>query len=464
MSQRKSVSTARKEELSPTIGERKEHVNPTWGRAQGDLTSTLWVLLILVFTPLIVFYFYISCTHFDCALVSPIMDIFVYKTKTIGEFMMLVPPLTMKAVQIGVGWLLFQMICAVFFPGPKGYGQYTPAGNVLEYKVNGFNVWIFTHILFYIGAFYLKLFSPTIIYDNWGPLLIFANIYGYCLAIFSFIKAYLFPTHPADRKFSGIAMYDLFMGIEFNPRIGPLDFKLFHNGRPGIVAWTLINISFAAAQYRNYGYVTNSMIIVNILHAVYVLDFFYNEDWYLRTIDIAHDHFGWMLAWGDSVWLPWTYTLQGFYLVTHPIDLSTSAAASILFLGFLGYFIFRSCNHQKDYFRANNGNCKIWGKPATYVDAKFGTSDGKLQSSKLLTSGWWGLSRHFNYIGDLCISLAYCLPCGFTHLLPYHYIIYMTILLVHRAHRDDTRLTEKYGNYWAEYKKQVPWVIIPYVY
>jgi hypothetical protein len=25
---------------------------------------------------------------------------------------------------------------------------------------------------------------------------------------------------------------------------------------------------------------------------------------YLRTIDIAHDHFGFYLAWGDVVWLP----------------------------------------------------------------------------------------------------------------------------------------------------------------
>lgn len=31
------------------------------------------------------------------------------------------------------------------------------------------------------------------------------------------------------------------------------------------------------------------MILVIALHAIYVLDFFANEDWYLRTIDIAHD-------------------------------------------------------------------------------------------------------------------------------------------------------------------------------
>ena len=56
------------------------------------------------------------------------------------------------------------------------------------------------------------------------------------------------------------------MGIEFNPRIGQwFDFKLFFNGRPGIIAWTLINLSYASKQMELYGYVTNSMILVNVL-------------------------------------------------------------------------------------------------------------------------------------------------------------------------------------------------------
>jgi 7-dehydrocholesterol reductase len=311
----------------------------------------------------------------------------------------------------------------------------------------------------------LKLFSPTIIFDHFGGLLIFANIYGYSLATFTFIKAYLFPTHADDRKFSGNLMYDFFMGIEFNPRIGNLDFKLFHNGRPGIVAWSLINLSFAAEQYHRYGFVTNSMIVVNILEAIYIIDFFYNEDWYLRTIDIAHDHFGWMLAWGDPVWLPFTYTLQGYFLVFHPVQNPIYMDAAFLGLGLFGYWIFRSVNHQKDFFRsAPDGKCNIWGKPAKFLEVKFVTSDGKTQTSRLLLSGWWGLSRHFNYVGDLCMSLAYCLPCGFSHLFPYYYIIYMTILLVSRSWRDDHRCSAKYGEKWEEYKKLVPWKILPYVY
>lgn len=71
-------------------------------------------------------------------------------------------------------------------------------------------------------------------------------------------------------KFTGNFFYNYMMGIEFNPRIGKwFDFKLFFNGRPGIVAWTLINLSFAAKQQELYGHVTNSMILVNVLQVTW---------------------------------------------------------------------------------------------------------------------------------------------------------------------------------------------------
>lgn len=36
------------------------------------------------------------------------------------------------------------------------------------------------------------------------------------------------------------------------------------------------------------------------------------------------------------------------------------------------------------------------------------------------------------------MALAYCLPCG-KQLGGYTYVIYLTILLAHRAYRDDTK-------------------------
>jgi len=34
------------------------------------------------------------------------------------------------------------------------------------------------------------------------------------------------------------------------------------------------------------------------------------------------------------------------------------------------------------------------------------------RGTKLIVSGWWGVSRHINYLGDWMMGLAYCLPCG----------------------------------------------------
>ena len=166
-------------------------------------------------------------------------------------------------------------------------------------------------------------------------------------------------------------MYDMFMGVEHNPRIAEwFDFKLFFNGRPGILGWTVIILSFMAKQYEQYGFVSNSIVAVLLLQGTYILDFFYHEGWYLRTIDIAHDHFGFYLAWGDTVFLPMTYTLQSLYLLYNPVQLSTPALVAVLTLGFSGYYVFRAVNNQKDVARLAQGKCNIWGQQHAYHTSK----------------------------------------------------------------------------------------------
>lgn len=39
------------------------------------------------------------------------------------------------------------------------------------------------------------------------------------------------------------------------------------------------DLSFAALQYQKFGYITNTMVVVIALHALYVVDFFVNEEW-----------------------------------------------------------------------------------------------------------------------------------------------------------------------------------------
>ena len=86
------------------------------------------------------------------------------------------------------------------------------------------------------------------------------------------------------------------------------------------------------------------------------------------------------------------------------------------------------------------------------------------RGTKLLISGFWGMSRHSNYLGDLMMGLAWCLTTGFSAILPYFYIIYFVILLVHRERRDNDHCARKYGKDWEAYTARVPWRILPFVY
>ena len=61
-------------------------------------------------------------------------------------------------------------------------------------------------------------------------------------------------------------------------------------------------------------------------------------------------------------------------------------------------------------------------------------------------------------------TLAWSLPCGFAHVLPYFYPAYFLILLVHRERRDHAHCQAKYGADWQRYCARVRWRIVPWVY
>ena len=51
---------------------------------------------------------------------------------------------------------------------------------------------------------------------------------------------------------------------------------------------------------------------------LYVLDALWHEPAILTTMDITTEGLGYMLCFGNLVWVPFTYSLQARYLVDHP--------------------------------------------------------------------------------------------------------------------------------------------------
>lgn len=456
-----------------------------WGRNTNvsHLEEITW-LLVFISTPILVLFYIQTAFYCECSSLNIISCV-------INNLNL--PPLNNACFIITV-WMLLQLGLALLpdyihlifnsYQGGIKQGTISPAGKVYSYNINGLQAWLLSIILFLILS-YFGYIKPTIIYDNWGSILIIMAILAYILSIVAYIKAYIWPNDPADRKFTSSIFYNYIMGIELNPRTFGIDWKLFFNGRPGIIGWTIINLSFTATQHYEHGYVTNSMWLVNFLQFLYVGYFFYRESWYLKTLDISLDHFGWMFAFGDLVWLPAMYTLQALYLVKYPIELSPIYFLFVLILGMVGFHIFAESNNQKDKFKkyiikssdgklqlkqttdgANNNlyyknDVYIWGEPIKFITCYYYTGDGVRYTSKLLISGWWGLARHINYTGDVIFSLAYSLACGYDNFFPYFYVIYLTFLLILRTVRDESKCSKKYGKYWKKYCDHVPYRFIP---
>ncbi|KAL9027953.1 MAG: hypothetical protein Q9196_003604 [Gyalolechia fulgens] len=347
----------------------------------------------------------------------------------------------------------------------------------------------------------------TFIWDNYVQLITVNLGIAFSLACFAYYRSFsVKPGNMHKRELAvgghtGNLIYDWFIGRELNPRIeipviGTIDIKAFCELRPGMLGWVLLDLAFVAHQYKQYGFVSDSILLITLFQSLYVFDALWMEPAVLSTMDITKDGFGFMLAFGDLVWLPFIYSIQARYLAVYPIQLGLFGIIGVLAVQALGYWIFRSSNNEKNRFRTNPRDPRI--AHLQYMKTASG--------SKLLTSGWWGFARHPNYLGDWIMAWSYCLPTGIAGyvirhgspavmsqgdmvdgegfvsrgsvkqqvlpgeakgwgmLITYFYVLYFTVLIIHRELRDEEACERKYGEDWEEYKKKVRWRILPGIY
>jgi delta14-sterol reductase len=210
-------------------------------------------------------------------------------------------------------------------------------------------------------------------------------------------------------------------------------------------------------------------------------------------MDITTDGFGFMLAFGDLVFVPFTYGLQARYLAFNPIDLGLPACAAIIAVKLLGVWAFKGANIEKfDFrngrnpksalFRTQMGRTRLTIRPAVHGDAAGNkTSDvgmvGRFASpgtrhlpalrmyelTRRTTSATCSLGEEMKAAASADGSLSWSLPTGFNTPITYFYFVYFIILLVHRQKRDDHACKQKYGKDWDEYCRRVPYKICPWL-
>jgi 7-dehydrocholesterol reductase len=354
-----------------------------------------------------------------------------------------------------------QLILMRFVPGKAFDGPITPTGNIPRYKANGVACFLITISGFCIASFGLNLFPATILYDHLGEFIGALNVFSLIFCLFLYLKGRYHPSS-SDASLSGNFLFDFYWGTELYPRISKWDLKMFTNCRFGMMSWPLLLLSYAAKQEQLYG-ITNGMIVAVCLQLLYVGKFFLWETGYLRSLDIMHDRAGFYICWGCLVWVPAVYTSPTLYLVQNPFDLTTFSAVLLFLVGASAIIINYLADRQRQKVRASQGSCRIWGKVPRLTKASYITTRGETKQNLLLSSGWWGIARHFHYLPEIVGALCWSLPALYSNFLPYFYVIFLTALLIDRSIRDDKRCRTKYGTAWASHCKKVPYRIIPYI-
>lgn len=373
------------------------------------------------------------------------------------------PMPTLYALEIILSFGCFEAFLQLCVPGSTHIGPVSPAGIRPVYKNNGFACYTITLVTYYV-MYKTGYFNPAIVYDHLGEIFSTLIIGSFLVCCLLYVKGHLMPSS-LDWGSSGNVLVDFYWGMELYPRIGSdFDIKVFTNCRFGMMSWAVLIVSYAIKQVEMYGKLSDSMAVSVTLMLVYITKFFWWEAGYWNSMDIAHDRAGFYIVWGCLVWVPSVYTSPALYLVNHPVELGTPLAATILTAGLLCIWINYDADLQRQQFRKTDGKEKVWGKYPNKIEATYVTEKGEKKKSLLLVSGWWAMARHFHYAPEISAAFCWTVPGLFHHPLAYFYVFFLTILLVDRAERDDKRCQAKYKKFWDEYKKKVPYKILPHVY
>lgn len=421
------------------------------------------VVAALVVLPAVVYYLWIAVEFYGGALPLPASwapgDLATF-ARTLGRHLVAGAWPTVTAIVIYTVWVAWQALLAAVGPGPKGLGALLPDGvSCLEYGYNGLFAWYVTlpAVALLHGTGLLRISEIS---KHFGSLLTVATLAATALAAACLLAA---RRSPRDEGATGHLVYDFFMGAVLNPRIGRFDVKFFVELRPGIMLWFLFTLSMLARQYETTGTVTNTMLLMAFYHLCYANACYKGEECVPMSMDIATEKFGWMLAWGNLVWVPFVYCLPAYYLLVSGYDVSGPVALGLLVIHLVAYYVFDTSNSQKDYFRAGRELRRgfPW-LPGGRLRAPqvLPTSAGR----GLLVNGWWGVARHVNYTGDIVMAWTWAITCGVGSVVPYVYPVFLTSLLLHRDRRDERSCRAKYGADWDTYCSRVRWRFIPGVY
>lgn len=337
----------------------------------------------------------------------------------------------------------------VIVPGRwvAGYARDEVSGDRLVYRLNGPRVLAIVVGLYFAGGA-LGLFSWDYLYVNRWECMASACALG---LVFT---AAVVGGAPRRR---GLAA-DLYLGRRADPQLlgGYVDAKMFLY-LVGAAALQLNLLSYAAHHVMAYPGDPSPGVLVHVgLFSFFLWEYLFFEEVHLYTYDFVAERVGFKLGWGCLVFYPFFYAVGLGSTAALPNPGGAGLLPVWAGLFFAGWALARGANLQKFRFKTAPGRVAFGVLRPEAIEAG---------GRRVLVSGFWGLSRHINYLGEIVMATALTLCLGYPgEWAPWLYPLYYLVLLVPRQIDDDRRCAAKYGALWEEYRRRVRWRIVPGLY
>lgn len=337
----------------------------------------------------------------------------------------------------------------VLLPARRVSGYATRAdGSPLRYRLNGLAVAVVA-----VAAWAVLGWTGIAPWD-WLYVHRWSGLAGACALGLAYTYAIVLPVPSTGKPL----LVDLFLGRLENPRHlgGRVDAKMF-GYLAGAVMLELNVLSFAAHHRIAYADAPSPGVFVHAaLLSFFVLDYLTFERVHLYTYDLVAERMGFKLGWGCLVFYPYFYAI-GLWAAAHLAAPETSAlwqvAGIALFVA--GWLTSRGANLQKYRFKRDPTRVFLGIAPRTIGDGE----------RALLCSGFWAVSRHVNYLGEILMALGLAISLGRPESpWPWLYPLYYLLLLIPRERADDRRCAAKYGALWEQYRRRVRHRIVPGLY
>jgi delta14-sterol reductase len=350
-------------------------------------------------------------------------------------------------------WVLYALILGLHLVLParrvSGYVRDTATGAPLQYRLNGLPVLGAMVALWAVTAA-AGLFPWDWLYTHRWSGLAGAAVLG---LLFSLVLMVVSPSTGRT------ALADFYFGRPLNPQFlgARVDAKMFLY-LVGAVMLALNLLAFTGHHLLEFGGDSSpGVLLYCVLFFWFVVDYLVFERVHLYTYDIFAEQVGFKLGWGCLTFYPYFYAV-GLWVTAGLPDPGTPWWSLVVFalVFFSGWTLARGANLQKYQFKTRpDGRFLGRLEPRTI-------SDGV---NTLLAGGFWAVSRHVNYLGEILMATGLTLVLGYPdRWAVWLYPLYYVALLFPRERADERRCAAKYGDLWLEYKRRVPRRIIPWVY